>query len=322
MRRIEERTSPILPWLHRATTGCWRRSLPDRVVAYGTVGVIVMAGLAVLPFIGQSLFPQFKERDFLMHWITKPGTSVAEEWRIATQASREMRTIPGVRNFGSHIGQALLADEPYGVNFGENWISVDPAADYDTTLADIQEMVDGYPGLFRDVETYLNERIDEVLTGSSDAIVVRIYGPDLEGLHSKAEEVRAGPGGDRRARRFACGASKSRCPRCKSRWTWPRPNAMASNPAMSGGRQASLLSGEEVGDIFRDGKTYDVNVWSTPETRQQSDQYSQPADRHAAAAGTCGWGMWPTCASRRPPNVIYRENASRRIDVGGQRERT
>jgi len=29
-----------------------------------------------------------------------------------------------------------------------------------------------------------------------------------------------------------------------------------------------LLSGEEVGDIFREGKAYDVNVWSTPETRQ------------------------------------------------------
>ena len=43
-----------------------------------------------------------------------------------TQVSRELRAIPGVRNFGSHIGQALLADEINGVNFGENWISVDP----------------------------------------------------------------------------------------------------------------------------------------------------------------------------------------------------
>ena len=28
-----------------------------------------------------------------------------------------------------------------------------------------------------------------------------------------------------------------------------------------------LLAGEEIGDIFRDGKAYDVNVWSTPATR-------------------------------------------------------
>jgi hypothetical protein len=34
-------------------------------------------------------------------------------------------TVPGVNNCGSHIGQALAADEAVGVNFGENWISVD-----------------------------------------------------------------------------------------------------------------------------------------------------------------------------------------------------
>ncbi len=30
---------------------------------------------------------------------------------------------------------------------------------------------------------------------------------------------------------------------------------------------ATLVAGEEVGDIFRAGKAYDVVVWSTPETR-------------------------------------------------------
>ena len=87
------------------------------------------------PFLGQSLLPDFKERDFLMHWVTKPGTSHPEETRSSAQASRELRAIPGVRNFGAHIGQALLADEVVGINFGENWISVDPNADYDETLA-------------------------------------------------------------------------------------------------------------------------------------------------------------------------------------------
>ncbi len=74
--------------------------------------------------------------------------------------------------------------------FGENWISVDPAVDYDQTLAKIQQTVEGYPGLYRDVQTYLKERIREVLTGTSDAIVVRIYGRDLKVLEQKATEVK------------------------------------------------------------------------------------------------------------------------------------
>ena len=45
------------------------------------------------------------------------------------------------------------------------------------------------PGLYRDVQTYLKERIREVLTGSSHPIVMRIYGPDLDVLRAKADEV-------------------------------------------------------------------------------------------------------------------------------------
>ena len=95
-----------------------------------------------------------------------------------------------MRNFGAHIGRAIAADEVVGINFTENWVSVDPKADYDKTVSAIQETVEGYPGIYRDVQTYLKERIREVLTGKGETIVVRIYGADLAVLRSEAEKVR------------------------------------------------------------------------------------------------------------------------------------
>ena len=154
---IEHRRSPIIPWLHRINDRVLTRTLKTPRFAYGIVSGIVLAGILVFPSLGQELLPSFKERDFLMHWITKPGTSHTEMWRITARACNELMTIDGVRNCGSHIGQALMADEPYGIYFTENWVSVDPAVDYDETLAKIQETVDGYPGLIRDVQTYLKE---------------------------------------------------------------------------------------------------------------------------------------------------------------------
>ena len=112
-----------------------------------------MLGIASIPFLGSQLLPNFKERDFLMHWLTPPGTSVTEETRISVSACRDLRKIDGVRNCGSHIGQAFLADEVYGVDFGENWISVSPEVGYDETLDKVQEVVESYPGLYRDVQT-------------------------------------------------------------------------------------------------------------------------------------------------------------------------
>ena len=80
-----------------------------------------------------------------MHWLTQPGTSQPEETRVSVAACKDLREIPGVRNCGSHIGQAFLADEVYGVDFGENWISVSPDVDYEQTLAAVQKTVECLP---------------------------------------------------------------------------------------------------------------------------------------------------------------------------------
>ncbi|MGB5848067.1 MAG: efflux RND transporter permease subunit, partial [Ignavibacteriaceae bacterium] len=174
--KLDKRESHLVRLLHRGYNYILSRIVNTPRSAYVSVAVIVLAGLIVVPQLGQSLLPSFKERDFLMHWLTKPGTSWPEMNRITIAGSKELRSIPGVRNFGAHIGQALVMDEVVGMYFGENWISVDPAVDYDETVNAIQTAVDGYPGLYRDVLTYLKERIREVLTGSHEAVTVRIYG--------------------------------------------------------------------------------------------------------------------------------------------------
>ena len=129
---------------------------PRRSVAALTV-IFVVTALAV-PFLGEEFLPDFQEYDFLMHWVEKPGTSIDAMLRITIRVSKELRAIPGVRNFGAHIGRAEVADEVVGPNFTELWISLDPSVAYQETVAKIQEVVDGYPGLYRDLLTYLRER--------------------------------------------------------------------------------------------------------------------------------------------------------------------
>ena len=51
-----------------------------------------------------------------------------------------------MRNFGSHIGRAEVADEVVGPNFTELWISIDPTVDYEATVAKIQRSSTAIPG--------------------------------------------------------------------------------------------------------------------------------------------------------------------------------
>ena len=206
-------------------------------------------------------------------------------------------------------------DEVVGIYFGENWISVDPNVDYDETVAKIQEVVDGYPGLYRDVQTYLKERIREVLTGSGEAIVIRIYGPELEVLREQGGRGAGRHGGDRRHRRSARGAPRGHAAG-RGRG---RPGEGAKNYGLKPGdvrrAAATLISGVEVGDIYEhDGRTYEVNVWSTPETRNSVSDIREllidtPAGGHIRLEDVADVRIGPV------PNVIAREDMSRRINV-------
>ena len=311
---LEKRESPLVRWLHRGYDAVLARIVKTPRKAYATVGVIVLAGLMVLPLLGQSLLPSFKERDFLMHWLTKPGTSWPEMNRITIQASKELRTIPGVRNFGAHIGQALIMDEVVGMYFGENWISVDPAVDYDETVNKIQATVDGYPGLFRDVLTYLKERIREVLTGTSEAIVVRIYGHELDLLHKKASEVRAALEGIEGLIDLHVELHEV-IPQIEIKVDLEKAQRYGLKPGDVRRAATTLVAGEEAGDIHAAHRTYDVQVWSTPETRNSLTDIREllidtPTGGHVRLAEVADVRIAPT------PNVIEHENLKRRLDVG------
>jgi CzcA family heavy metal efflux pump len=312
---LEKRESPLIRVLHTAYHSILGRIVNTPRSAYITIGVVVLAGLLVLPQLGQSLLPSFKERDFLMHWLTKPGTSWPEMNRITIQGSKELRNIPGVKNFGAHIGQALIMDEVVGIYFGENWISVDPSVDYDKTVNKIQETVDGYPGLYRDVLTYLKERIREVLTGSHEAVTVRIYGRELDILREKANDVKDALE-DIEGLVELHVEFQEEIPQVEVKVDLQKAAFYGIKPGDVRRAATTLVAGEEMGDIHIGHRTYDVNVWSIPEARSSLTDIENllidlPGGGHVRLKDVAEVLVRPT------PNVIKHENLARRIDVGG-----
>jgi Cu/Ag efflux pump CusA len=200
-----------------------------------------------------------------------------------------------------------------GVNFGENWIAIDPSADYEKTLSSLEETVDRYPGIFHDIQTYLNERIDEVLAGTSEPIVVRVFGPDLEVLRQKADLIRdviaqidgiADP-----IVEFQEGV-----PQVQVEVDLAAARRYGVKPGDVRRASATFLEGEEVGDIYRGGRAYDVHVWSTPETRNSLNSVRElPID--TPGGGHVALGRVADVRVRPTPNVVHHEGLSRSIDV-------
>ena len=307
------RDTRLVASIKRRYAGALPRLVERPSLAIGIVaGGLLVAGLGYASFKDQFL-PDFHETDFLMHFVEKPGTSIEAMDRITIRASKELRAIPGVRNFGAHIGRAEAADEVVGPNFTELWISLDENAPYDESVARIKSAIDGYPGLYRDVLTYLRERIKEVLTGAGATVVVRIFGPDQGELRAAAERVRAKvadiPGvADLKVEQQVL------VPQIQ---VLPRPADLATFGLTAGEvrRQAqTLVAGQKLGEIYRDQKAFDVALWGEPAVR---------GDLHALAdlmiqAPTGAPVRLRDVATVRimpAPNEVKRENGQRRIDV-------
>src|SRR5690348_16971369 len=312
--RIERRKSPLVGWLQKGYTAGLSRIIVKPVAAYATVAALSILGVAVYPQLGQSLFPAFKEHDFLIHWVSPPGTSAAEMERSTTKISKELLAIPGVQSAGAHIGQALLGEEVAGVNLGEIWVSLAPNADYTAALDRIHSVTLGYPGLFREVQTYLDERISEVLTGGKEPIVVRTYGEDLKTLRAKSDQilnlVKSVPGVIDAHRDIS-----SDVPQADVTANLAKAEKYGLKPGDVRRDAATLVAGEEVGDIFRAGKAYDVVVWSPERTRHSfSDIENLPID--LPSGGHIRLGEVATVALQPNPNAIDRQGDSRYLDVG------
>ncbi len=309
-RRME---APLARWLRKG----YAAVLPSLIGRpYAALGIIlatfVLSGAAASRF-GSEFLPEFQETDFLMHFIAKPGASVEEMNRMTILASRELLAIKGVRNFGSHIGRAEVADEVYGPNFTELWISIDPDVDYQSTLKKIQLAMEGYPGMFCDVQTYLKERSKEVLSGSSFSIVVRLFGPDLDTLRSKAKEAEKVMGGVEGVTNLKV-ESQVLLPQIEVRLRPEAAEQYGLTPGHVRRATTTLLRGSKVGEVYEGQKRFDVVVWGVPACREdltalQLLPIDTPAGVQVRLRDVADVVVIPM------QNEIKRESASRRLDI-------
>jgi Cu/Ag efflux pump CusA len=287
-----------------------RRPYPAIATAALTMG----AGLLVFPTLGQSLLPNFKENDLITYWATKPGTSLPETMRIAARGCRDFEeAVPAVESCASHAGQALLGDEIHGVNFDEQWVHLDPEADHDESVAGLREVIESYPGLYRTVQTYLRERVKEVLSGASESIVVRVFGPDVDVLTTKAEEIAAQMATidgfvDPHVEQI------EQIPQIQVEVDVAAAQRHGITPGHVRRQSSALLASEEVADIFHEGKAYDVHVWSIPTARDSvSDVENLPID--TPDGGQVPLHAVADIAIRPVANTIKHERQTRRVDA-------
>jgi Cu/Ag efflux pump CusA len=301
----------LLNSLHHAVFGGAGRAPRP---AFAAVCAVLVAGLVSVPFLRQgSLLPDFKETDLVVRWEGGSGASLHAMNRITTLVSRELRSIPGVLNVSAQQGRAIMSDKRSSINSGELWVSIDPDADYDATVASIKEVVEGYPGLSPEVMPYLQTKVRDELSGTDESFVVRVYGEDMKMIRTKSEEIRTVLAGIR-----GIVDAKVRYPMVEPTLEIEVNMGKAKQYGLKPGdvRRAAttLTSGLLVGNLFEEQKIFEVVVWGTPKIRHSLDGIKDllidtPTGKHVRLQEVADVRIAPAAT------VIKRDAVARYLDV-------
>jgi Cu/Ag efflux pump CusA len=238
--------------------------------AIAVLAVTAVAVLLVAPFVGSTQRPDLRERDVVVAVTAPPGTSLPRMTAVAAELVAELEALRGVDEANAHVGRAVMSDQSVDVNAAQIWVSMDPDADHDRTLAAIKAAAAVHEDLSTAVTTYSARRVTEVLGEDQSDITVRVYGENQDVLDAKVAEIGAGVAGLE-------GVSDVRTVSAPEEQTievhvdLAKAQGLGIKPGDVRRAAASLLGGITVGNLFEEQKVFDVVVWGAPQVREDEE---------------------------------------------------
>jgi len=164
---------------------------PALAAALATLGL----ALAVMLSLGSEFLPKLDEGNL---WITislPPGSSLDFSKEVERNVREVLRSYPEVKTVMSHVGRPDDGTDPKGPNnieiladlSHEKWRFKDKEA----LVEDMSNKLGAIPGLPTNFSQVIQDNVEESLSGVKGEIAVKVFGPDLEILQDKAQQIAA-----------------------------------------------------------------------------------------------------------------------------------
>jgi Cu/Ag efflux pump CusA len=250
---LDRRGGPRPPtWIARSLDRAYGALLasaldrPRTIVAL--VAGAVAAALVAASGFGGKLLPDLNEGGFIVQIASLPGTSLGASREMARRLDAALLAIPEVRCVGTAIGRAELSEDTWDVENVESNLPVREDADPEDVSDRIGASLAGLKGVFASQKTYLTERMEEVISGETAAVAVKVYGRDLGALDAWAEKVARAVSAIPGARAVRTSPSRTGPPALR---VHVRPDSVRHglSPGEVAARVAGMLRGVTVGRI-------------------------------------------------------------------------
>jgi cobalt-zinc-cadmium resistance protein CzcA len=189
-------TKEFIRWLRRPYIAVLEWAMERRRVTVGAYIGAIAVSLAVYPFLGSEFLPTLDEGSILIRATMPPSISLNRAVDLAQNIERELLAFPEVTLTVAKIGRAELGGDPEDVSNAEIYVGLKPKSEWETAdsktelVEAMRRRLSRIPGVAFNFSQVIQLRVDEMISGITAQIAIKIFGDDIGVLRQKAEEVR------------------------------------------------------------------------------------------------------------------------------------
>lgn len=304
-------------WVARKLRGVYEKallfSIHHKQAVLGSTIVVFVVALGLFFTLGRSFLPPFNEGSFTINVSSLPGISLEESDKIGRRAEELLLQVPEIQTVARKTGRAELDEHALGVNVSE--IEA-PFELKDRSRAevtnDVREKLSTISGANIEIGQPISHRIDAMLSGTEANIAIKLFGTDLNRMFQIGNQIKDAVKGieglvDLKVEQQIERPQLTITPKrdILAKFGIPLPEFQEYVNVM--------LGGEVVCQVYDDGKTFDLTVKTSDESRATMDDIR---NLMIDANGTkVPLSYVAEIRSAAGPNTINRENVRRKIVI-------
>ncbi|AIY66125.1 efflux RND transporter permease subunit [Pseudoalteromonas piratica] len=316
---VKERESFVLQPLDKIYRKGLKFALNRTKLVVSISIILVVSAFATIPYIGTEFVPELEEGTINLRVTLAPSSSLDTALTVAPILEEKLLAFPEVTYALSRIGRAEIGGDPEPVNNIEIYIGLKPTSDWTsaTNRYELQEKMERsleeYPGLLLNFSQPISTRVDELLSGVKAQLAIKLFGPDLNILSTKGQEIETVISGIEGARDVALEqiAGEAQLVVKPNRQELSRFGLSVSDimEVVQDG-----IGGVEAGQIINGNERYDIYVRIKEEYRQNKDAIADIRVQSPTGAWVRLGDVSSVSYESGPPQV-RRDDVQRRVVI-------
>ncbi|SFL17495.1 cobalt-zinc-cadmium resistance protein CzcA [Nitrosomonas aestuarii] len=194
--KIKDKESRIVIWAKKAYLPMLAAAMQNKGLTLTLAVVIVALSGLLTTRMGSEFVPSLNEGDIALHALRIPGTSLTTAIEMQNELEQKIKTFAEVERVFSKIGTPEIATDPMPPSVADIFIILKPQEEWtgsyrtkNELIAAMELAVNDVPGNNYEFTQPIQMRFNELLSGVRADMAVKIFGDDMDILHSVGEDI-------------------------------------------------------------------------------------------------------------------------------------